>query len=1069
MTRLTISLLGPFQATLDGEAIAFATDKVRALLGYLVVEAQHAHRRDTLAGLLWPDHPQNKARQNLRQALSSLRKALHEPETPDNGECAEGAFLTITRDTVQFNAQLEVSVDVTTFDALHEMCKNHRHRRLETCRICLQRLGTMAALYKGEFLEQFFLSDSEPFEEWALFKRERHHIHMVETLTVLAHYAERRGEIAQACEFVQRQVTLEPWREEAHRDLMRLLAREGQRSAALMQYEKCRRVLAKELGVAPTAETETLYALISANRFADTESPQTPYILPVAPTSFVGRGVELDDIAGLLSAPDCRLVTLLGPGGIGKSRLALHIAEAHLGLFAHGVWFVPLATVASLDGLISAIVDTLQIAVHSHQDLASRVLDYARAREMLLILDGFEHVLDEGAPFLTRLLRAAPGVVLLVTSRERLNLQEEWVYELHGLDYPTGTESTPTPSSAMELFFQRARQVNRQLPLTDENVSAVTHICRLVEGMPLAVELAAAWTATRSCADIADAIRHNLDILTTRLRDVPGRHRSIRVAFEHSWQRLSAAEQEFFAQLSVFQGGFTREAVDAVTGAPPTLLADLLDKSLIRRTTSDRYDMHELLRQYTAEKLREHPHAERTANTRHARYFTAFLAERRARLQSVEQRAALAEIAVEIENARRAWLFAVASGWAEAVEGGLESLYDFYDIRCRFQEGIELFAQTPAAWAESPALRGILGKVQARLGAMHRHLDHYQQARALLQEGLRIAEMDGRTAEIVFCLTNLTHIQRLEGEYEAVLREAEHSLALARRGEDRLGIIRSLHLLGMTHTDLGNIAQAEGYLRQSLDEAAQSGNPRLMMAPLNALGDVLCYKGDYTAAQKTFEQCLALSYDLGDSYNIAIHLNNLGTVLHLEGKLTPARGYYQKSLNICREIGDQRGEAIALSNLGEIAYALDMPEEARALYQAGLDIGRRIPDRWTMMICLNNLGEIACRSQTCGEAAAYFTEALKITQATQTLPMALKILVNAATLFAQQGRSERAAALLGIARQHPAGEQATQAQAAQLLAELKLSAPENLPDSLDALIEEVLTELTALSRGDELS
>lgn len=1069
MTRLTISLLGPFQATLDGEVIAFATDKVRALLAYLAVEAQCAHRRDALAGLLWPDQPQHKARQNLRQALSSLRKALHEPETAENGECAGGAFLLITRDTVQFNEQPELTLDVVAFDALHGACKNHRHRRLETCRACLQRLEMLVTLYKGEFLEQFFLSDSEPFEEWALFKRERYHMHVVEALTMLAHYAERRGEIARAREYVQRQVALEPWREEAHRDLMRLLAREGQRSAALMQYEKCRRVLAKELDVAPTAETDALYAQINENRFSGDEAAQVPYTIPAAPTSFVGRGVELDEIIELLSAPDCRLVTLLGPGGIGKSRLALHIAEAHVGLFAHGVWFVSLATVASLDALISAIVDTLQIAVHSRQNLRSRVLDYVRNRDMLLILDGFEHVLDEGAPFLAQILHMAPSVVLLVTSRERLNLQEEWVYELRGLDYPAAEGTPTTLSGAMELFFQRARQVNRQLPLTDENVSAVARICRLVEGMPLAVELAAAWTAARPCVEIADAIVRNLDILASRLRDVPERHRSIRVAFEHSWQRLTGAEQEFFAQLSVFQGGFTREAVAAVIGSPPVMISDLLDKSLIRRAASDRYDIHELLRQYAAERLHERPFAYEAANTRHAQYFIAFLAERRARLQSVEQRAALAEIAVEIENARRAWSFALASGWVDDVESCLESLYDFYDIRCRFQEGIELFAQTPASWAEAPALRGILGRVRARMGAMHRHLDHYEQARELLQQGLHIAEMDARPAEMVFCLINLTNILRLAGQYEAALREVQHSLTLARHIEDRQGTIRALHLLGMTYLDLGDIVQAEASLQQSLVEAAQAGNPRVMMSPLNSLGDVMCHKGDYSAAQKIFEECLSLSYDLGDQYNIAIHLNNLGTVFHLLGQLIKARPYYQKSLEICREIGDQRGEAIALSNLGEIAYALDAPEEARALYQAGLDIGRRVPDRWTMMICLNNLGEIACRLQACEEATAHFAEALKIAQTTQTLPLALKVMVNVAALFAQQGRPERAAVLLGVARHHPAGEQATQTQAAQLMAELELSAPESPPDSLDTLVEEVLAELASFSRGDEPS
>ena len=297
MARLFLSLLGPLDTRLDGEPVIFATDKAHALLVYLAVESDHPHRRDALAGLLWPDQPQRKARQNLRQALAYIHKVLgaHSP-----------SLLLVTRETMQFNPNSDYVLDVAQFDALYAACRNHRHRRLETCRPCLHRLEALVALYRGEFLEHFFLADSEAFEEWALFKREWYHLHLIEALALLARYEERRGNVARAREYTQCQVVLEPWREEAHRTLMRLLAAEGQRSAALMQYEKCRRILTEELGVEPTAETTALYAQIRAGHISGAllgaDGPGKLHNLPRAPTSFVGRDAALRELAETVAA-----------------------------------------------------------------------------------------------------------------------------------------------------------------------------------------------------------------------------------------------------------------------------------------------------------------------------------------------------------------------------------------------------------------------------------------------------------------------------------------------------------------------------------------------------------------------------------------------------------------------------------------------------------------------------------------------------------------------------------------------------------------------------------------------
>ncbi len=1053
MTRLSLSLLGPFQVTLDGEPVTdFATDKARALLAYLATEAEHPHRREVLAGLLWPDESERKARQNLRQALSHLRQAIG-----DEDESAP--FLLISRQTIQFNLASDHWLDVAAFTVLVETCKGHRHRRLENCLPCMRRLEQMIELYQGCFLEQFFLSDSGVFEEWALLKREWLHREAVEALFHLAGYHERRGDYERARHFAWRQVTLEPWREEAHRQLMRLLALDGQRSAALAQYETCRRVLAEELSVEPTADTVALYRRIREEKSFG--PPVPPHHLPPAPTPFVGREKELAELADYLADPDCRLLTLVGPGGIGKTRLALRAAADQRGMFAHGVHCVFLASLSSPEHLVPTIASALKIPPYNDRDLKKQLLDYLREKEVLLVLDNMEHVLD-GSELLIELLRHAPDLVLLVTSRERLNLREEWVYELKGLTYPKGGKVDGGESySAVALFQQHARRAARGFVLEQAEMAYVVRICQLVEGMPLGVELAAAWLSVHSCEEIARQIEHNLDILTTRLRNVPERHRSIRATFEHSWQLLSEAEKELCARLAVFQGGFRQDAAVAVAGATPLTLSALLDKSLIRHILPDRYDMHELVRQYTAEKLEANPQKLEETEMQHARYFATFLEQQEKHLKGAKQKQALTEIVSEIENARQAWRLAVSRGWTLGIEQSLESLYHFFNIQGRFQEGIELFAQAIERWSKDAHQARIVGKVLSRQGALCRPLGRYQRARACLEQSLAIFKRLNIPAEQIFCLVTLASVARNQGKGEESEQLARESLALSRQIGDRWGETTALAALGLILRYRGDMTQAKALLEESLVLGRESGNQRLVISSLNTLGDLACHRGDYAKAQVVFEECIALSQELDDQYHIAMHLNNLGTVLHTLEKYTEAQLYYRESLEICREIGDQSGRAIALSNLGEVAHVLGSDHDALEYYQKALSIGRDIQDQWTILACLNNLGEIACALEDDPGAKSYFAEALEIATQTQLVTMLLKILVNLAVFFAKQGQTDQAAALLGLTRDHPASEQSTQEKAEHLLDELDLAPPDSAPDCLDGMVAEILEKLAS--------
>src|SRR5512136_344728 len=369
MAHLRLDVLGAFQLTLtDGSTAKFESDKTRALLVYLAVEADRPHRRDALVGLLWPDEPEQTARHNLRQALFSLRQTIGDP-------AARPPYLCITRDEIQFNTASDHILDVARFSAHLAACAGHTHSRLDACAICAPRLQQAVDLYRGKFLQEFFLEDSAEFEEWALARRETLHQRALEALTDLAAYYEQHGDLGATRRCALRQLELDPWREQAHRQMMRVLALEGQRGAAVVQYETCRRVLAEELGVEPSSETRELYENILAGsqklevgswkeRPREASAAQPPrgassFQLPTQLTSFVGRERELADLGRLIADPACRCITLVGPGGIGKTRLALQAASDHRHELVQRVAFVPLVTIESVEAVVPAIAEAL--------------------------------------------------------------------------------------------------------------------------------------------------------------------------------------------------------------------------------------------------------------------------------------------------------------------------------------------------------------------------------------------------------------------------------------------------------------------------------------------------------------------------------------------------------------------------------------------------------------------------------------------------------------------------------------------------------------------------------------
>jgi predicted ATPase/DNA-binding CsgD family transcriptional regulator len=666
--------------------------------------------------------------------------------------------------------------------------------------------------------------------------------------------------------------------------------------------------------------------------------------LPAAATPFVGRETDLAEIVALLAAPDCRLLTLLGPGGSGKTRLALQAAAQARGrgAFSGGAHVVILQSLATADLLVSAIADALRLPPAGAGDPEAQLLAFLRGRSLLLVLDNFEHLLA-GAGLLAAILAAAPGVKLLVTSREALSLQEEWRYPVQGLPYPDGEDaSDPEQHAAVRLFAERARRVRRDFSLAEEG-PAVARICRLVEGLPLALELAAAWAGAVPCRELAADLALGLEGLAARLRDVPERHRSMRAVFDQSWARLEAEERTAFARLSAFRGRFRLEAAEAVAGASSRTLSALVDKSLLRLTPDGRYQLHELLRQYAAGRLWETPGEAAGTRDRHGAYYVGLLAALYEGLIGPGQVEALGALAPELDDVRAAWGWAMERSPAETRRRAVHAAALGCDFRGRYREGVALLEQAVeglrgAGGADAgPGLAAALvdlGRLYTRLGRLERAAAALEEAESLYTR-LGLAPPPGLATDPLLHVGWLAYAR---GERDEAVRLGE---AARRRAE--------------AHGHTGNLPYAWNLLTlvayagadRALEKraagrayaAVQDSQDRWFTAScLNQLGGIAIRDGDFAAARRHFQASYEIRAAFGDANGMALALMHLGGVDERQGDHAAALGRYLRAERIFEESGDAVDLTRALRDLGRATTALGDRARARDAYARALRV-----------------------------------------------------------------------------------------------------------------------------------
>jgi predicted ATPase/DNA-binding SARP family transcriptional activator len=931
MPRWVLSCLGSLEIKCDDEYLTGLTAKTQALIAYLAIEAHQPHRREALAGLFWGEQGDAAARNSLRQSLHQLQ---HVPGT------TLVPWLLLTPQSVQFNPACDHALDVMEFTRWLAECSQHTHRRLETCRACHIRLQQAAMLYRGPLLAGFSLKDSDAFEEWLQVKRESLAQRAIAVLSTLADYHARHGEYAQMEQAARQQIEVDPFSEEAHRCVMRACAWSGRRNLALAQYETCRQLLKTELGVEPLSETTALYESLRAGNFAPAHSPVSAQ-LPLPLTSFVGRGSDMSRVQHLLET--ARLLTLTGTGGCGKTRLALQVAAELAEEFPDGAWFIDLAPHTDPALVPSLVASALGVREQAGRPPLELVIDSLRRKQLLLVLDNCEHLLDACALLAASILRAAPQVQLLATSRAPIGLAGEQVFEVLPLPVPdphtTFNLEVLAHIESARLFIERATAVNPQFELNAANAPVVAHICRQLDGIPLALELAAARTRALPIENLAHRLDERFRVLTGGDRAAPPRQQTLRATLDWSYNLLSTPERLLLNRLAVFAGGWTLSAAEAVCSDAqllstdiPDALTHLIDQSLVVLDRgAARYRMLETIRQYAREKLQSSGES-MLWRQRHFDFCLA-LAEEAERQRPVTDRAAWqAGLNAEQDNLRTAMC------WTSDEHGDIErqlrllvALIEFWRGRGDFSEGRTQLERVIVAGGGADPQRaralggaGLFAWMQSDFAAASSHLE----------ASIKLWRELGDAWELGYPLVVLGWVNYQKGHYATGNSLVEESVTLSRATHNRRVLGLALTYLGAAAFDRGDYPAANQHFAEALPVLRESGDRWDLASALTWMGHGLCAQSDFQQATVLGEEALALYQAVGEKWGIAWVLQNLGSAACAQADYPRATQRFKASLTVWQELETPTGMLHVLAGLARVKLAQGQVIQVAQLFGA---------------------------------------------------------------------------------------------------------------------------------------
>lgn len=895
MAQITLNLLGAFEAQCDGLPLAgFESDKVRALLAYLAHEYDRPHRRDSLAGLFWPESDQRRARQSLSQALYNLRKVLGQ----------HASLLEITPQEVSLRLNTLARVDVQEFHLTIQACQAHQHDQIEFCDACLESLEKTAGLYRGELLAGLYLDECEAFEQWLGNLRSHYHMQMVQVWEWLATGSELRRTDEAGIEACQNLLRLDPLNESAVCRLMRLLERSAKRSEALRAYSEFSHLISQELGIQPEAETTRLYESLR-----DAEArPAPPINLPAPLDILVGREHELNRLYMRLVDPQHRLITLLGPGGVGKTRLALQAARNMQTAFPDGIFLIEISGLSGPEALLPAIARATNyfpeqargmsmMDTSNKQEFAGQFFRFLQNKEILLVLDSFETLLT-AAPALANLLAHAPQMHALVTSRARLNLTDEYVIPLEGLSLQADGAHSP----AVRLFEHAASKTVPGYLVDEPALPAVSRICQAVEGMPLGILLAASWVSLLEPQVIERQIHADLDFLSDGWHDLPEHQRSLRATYEYSWSFLNPLQRQALSRLAVFRQSFSAHNAQQICQVSLAMLKSLHAQSLLQVRADGRYRLHDLLHTFCREKLDQDAADKHAVHERFSQFYLEALHAWGETMKTDRLESAVAEMDLEIENARQAWDWALGQCNWVGLEKGLYGLTRYYSIRLRWSESTHVFQEVCTVIEQEGKNREnfrLWFEVRRRLILDDENFDletAFSELENLAHE-LELPAWAGldllrERAAINYAIGSLL----CQADEVKPVPYLTKSLELFRQSGSSYDLAQAMHTQGIFLTWFGSQEEAIKVFEEGLDLCGSQCDPFLIDSYLHRLALTCLVCGDIERGK----QLIARNRELASHYPILTSYHsdfNLGTQLMWAGEYKTAWEIYREWLD----------------------------------------------------------------------------------------------------------------------------------------------------------------------------
>jgi predicted ATPase/DNA-binding SARP family transcriptional activator len=925
--RLTLHFLGPAQIQLDGTSITLERRKATALLAYLAIEPGR-HSRAALSALLWPDLEQSRAYKNLRQILWEILQLLGE------------GWIDADRESIGLHENADIWLDAREF----ESCLAEARRQSDTSlRVAL--LADSAGHYRNHFLTGFSLKDAHPFNDWAFAKSEEFRHQLAGALAMLSEDYCALGKAAQAIPYARRLITLDPLNESSHRQLMQVYMQAGQHSAALKQYQACEQLLRKELNVDPQPETRELYKKIRKREFKPVqvekpvESAFPSHNLPLQISSFIGREKEQKAIKKLIARN--RLVTLVGTGGIGKTSLAVQMGRNLLKDYPDGVWFIALDALsdpALVPQTVAAIFDIRERSDKAILELLSHALNLKNA---LLIFDNSEHLLDACAQLITALLQTCPKLNILATSREALGISGEAIYPLPSLSIPEREKDSLEELGeyeAVRMFAERAALVQSAFVLTNENARTVAEICRKVDGVPLAIELAAARVNILQVGEILQQLEKSFQVLANQSRTSSPRHQTLQASMDWSWGLLDERERGFLQQLSIFAGGWTLEAAQAVCdGDVLELTSALVKKSLIvvqqtRRGT--RYRFHEIVREYALQKLIEAGN-KNTLHTWHLGYFLGLSERAEQELRGPTLVDWMEHLNDERNNLR------VALHWADQidVEAGLylSSRLMRYWESANLPEGkrwLENFINKPES-RDFPLARAYALNTYSWLLTW---LQQFDRAYSVAEESLALFRAAGNRQGEVDVLISLENMYQFKDEVETAIEIGKQALALAQSLGDRWRQANALLYLGWNYHDL---EQRFEYWEKAIRLYREVGDQITLANLLGLLGQFRVLHGDFEQGEKCVDEALRL-WQANRRANVWDNPRVTKSLIALmKGEYEQAETVLREVMTSAQERGNRMSYLWAQLRLGHVLLRSgDLTEAHRLLIETARNFGK---------------------------------------------------------------------------------------------------------------------------------